>query len=197
MSKWVYHVHQAAFNGDLDLLKQLITRENVNAYVNGYGITALQRACHGRQLHCIQWLVKDMNACMDANVIHTAVLHQDVLELLLQLGCQIDYGCPNTALYIFISESPGWRIHIKRLMLYGARLENMNKGTVLVPLYATAFEMALDVVRRRDAANAGRALLLVFKLKGAPNDLARDVVRRLVMPRWKQCGVIDNLKNVP
>lgn len=197
MSKWVYNVHQAAFNGDLDLLKQLITNENVNAYVNGYGITALQRACHGRQLHCIRWLVKDMNACMDANVIHTAVLHQDVLELLLQLGCQVDYGCPNTALYMFISESPGWQIHIKRLMLYGARLENMNKGTVSVPIYATVFEMALDTVRRHDAAAAGCALLLVFKLKGAPKDVARWCVRNNVMPRWKQCGVIDNLKKVP
>jgi hypothetical protein len=94
--QWCFDVFDSCLYDDcLDVLKGLITRDNVNTLIPGvyvYQTSALELACHYGHLDAIKWLVEEMKADLGESLIEASVSSNiECVKYMLECRMDVNY----------------------------------------------------------------------------------------------------------
>lgn len=132
-------LHYAAFDGDVDKLKQLLSepecKQNINRRVRPYGATPIRLAATSGSHVCIKYLIEN-----DADVDITDVKGQtplfvavqknfvDCARLLLENGANPNGSDRNRSSPLFVAAKDGFIDCVKILLKFGADTELIGKS---------------------------------------------------------------------
>lgn len=174
----------------LDCVKWLV--ENMNADLR----SSLYFCMFSHQKLCLNYILNagaDVNKRQAGGRTAIYVANIDYTRILLEANANVHvvddqgytplvYAFHNYNIYHRSEESA--RIYL--LMQYGAKIKdiklNYNGRAVHLPDWIIAYQQTLDDNNRKRQAEIGRAFLCVSRKKKVPKDLARDVVKRMILP---------------
>lgn len=143
-------VCQACRDGDLDALKNLITRDNVNTPIIDWSyrserLTPLELCSFNGRLECVKWLVEIMNADLGTSLME-AVLdsNHDCIEYLLASGADINRKDKSGMTAIYRADD----FYLKKLLELGADVNviDNNGFTILASMFSIYYTCGYDEI---------------------------------------------------
>lgn len=197
-------VLKALESNSLDMLKQVITRNNVNCVISG--LTASEHAADKNALLCLQWLLEDMGANLGGSLIFAAVNSNiECVKYLLYCGAN-----PNSTLYDAMSGSnvPSlskyYNISLLRYVIARACKNGNDLDFELIArllieagglvndseMFGDEYDLLITIksnmrTKQMRCKAVMPALFFCIRKFGAPRDLVRHLLKNYVAPTWK------------
>lgn len=194
-----------ALESDLvDMLKQIITRNNVNCVITG--LTTSEHAAQLNALLCLKWLLEDMGANLGASLVFAAVNSNiECVKYLLYRGAN-----PNSTLYNAMSRanvsslSEYYNISLLEYVIIRACKKGIDFEYELVArlliedggrvndynMFGNEYNLLVKInsnMRTKQIRCKAVMPTLFFCIRklGVPRDLVRHLLKNYVAPTWK------------